>query len=93
MTDALGKTLVNRNGEHVQPFEVAGVYKDFPSNSHLIMNYLVSYATLGKVLRSQGDSSNSSETAWGWYDFYIYIQLKPGIDYHTARSKNACVHR
>src|SRR6478735_3188468 len=67
--DALGKTLVNRNGEHVQPFEVTGVYKDFPGNSHLIMNYLVSYATLGKELLSGGDSSNASETAWGWYDF------------------------
>ncbi|HEY2728266.1 MAG TPA: ABC transporter permease, partial [Parafilimonas sp.] len=36
--DALGKTLVNRDGSHVQPFQVEGVYKDFPSNSHLIIN-------------------------------------------------------
>ncbi len=85
--DALGKTLINRNGEHVQPFEVTGVYKDFPGNSHLIMKYLVSYATLGKELLSGGDSSNQSETAWGWYDFYVYLQLKPGIDYHQLESK------
>ena len=85
--DALGKTLVNRNGDHIQPFEVTGVYKDFPSNSHLIMKYLVSYATLGKELRSEGDSSNSSETAWGWYDFYVYLQLKPGVDYKKLEAK------
>ena len=85
--DALGKTLVNRNGDHVQPFEVTGIYKDFPGNSHLIMNYLVSYSTLGKELLSGGDSSNQSETAWGWYDFYVYLQLKPGIDYHQLESK------
>ncbi|HRH48314.1 MAG TPA: ABC transporter permease [Panacibacter sp.] len=85
--EALGKTLVNRNGDHVQPFEVTGIYKDFPGNSHLIMNYLVSYATLGKELLSGGDSSNQSETAWGWYDFYVYVQLKPGIDYHQLESK------
>ncbi len=85
--DALGKTLVNRNGEHVQPFQVEGVYKDFPSNSHLIMNYLVSYATLGKELRIEGDTTNSSETAWGWYDFYVYIQLKPGTDYKQLETK------
>ncbi len=85
--DALGKTLVNRNGDHIQPFEVTGVYKEFPANSHLIMQYLVSYATLGKELRSQGDSSNASETAWGWYDFYVYLQLKPGVDYRKLEAK------
>ena len=46
--DVLGKTLLNRSGSNVHPFEVAGVYKDFPGNSHLIMQYLVSYSTLGK---------------------------------------------
>src|SRR4051812_22707466 len=85
--EALGKTLINRNGSHVQPFEVTGVYKDFPANSHLIMNYLVSYATLGQELLEMGDSSNSSETAWGWYDFYVYIQLKPGVDYKSLEAK------
>ena len=52
--EALGKTLVNRNGDHIQPFEVTGVYKDFPDNSHLIMKYLVSYSTLGKELLITG---------------------------------------
>ena len=85
--DALGKTLVNRNGSHVQPFEVTGVYKDFPSNSHLILNYLVSYSTLGEELRLEGDTSNASETQWGWYDFYTYIQLKPGINYQQLEAK------
>jgi putative ABC transport system permease protein len=85
--DPLGKILVNRNGEHVQPFEVTGVYKDFPSNSHLLLHYLVSYATLGKELRLGGDSSNQSETAWGWYDFYVYLQLKPGADYKKLEAK------
>lgn len=85
--DALGKTLVNRNGDHTQVFEVTGVYRDFPGNSHLIMKYLVSYATLAQELRLSGDSSNASETAWGWYDFYVYVQLKPGINYKTLEAK------
>ena len=85
--DALGKTLVNRNGSHVQPFEITGIYKDFPSNSHLIINYLVSYATLGAELKAEGDTSNASETQWGWYDFYTYIQLKPGIHYQQLEAK------
>ncbi len=65
MTRRWGKTLVNRNGEHVQPFEVTGIYKDFPSNSHLILQYLVSYATLGKELRLGGDSSNAKRNCLG----------------------------
>lgn len=85
--EALGKTLVNRSAQHLEPFQVTGVYKDFPSNSHLIMNYLVSYATLGKELLLEGDSSNATETAWGWYDFYVYLQLKPGVNYQQLEAK------
>ena len=79
--------MVNRNGEHIQPFEVTGIYKDFPGNSHLILDYLVSYSTLAKELLLGGDSSNASETAWGWYDYYVYVQLKPGIDYRQLEAK------
>ena len=28
-----------------------------------------------------------SETAWGWYDFYVYLQLKPGVDYKNLEAK------
>ena len=84
---ALGKTLLNRGGGEPETFKVTGVFKDFPDNSHLILNYLVSYQTLGKELVAQGDSSNASETAWGWYDYYVYVQLKPGVDYKSLETK------
>ncbi|MEO6720378.1 MAG: ABC transporter permease [Ferruginibacter sp.] len=87
--NALGKRLVNRNSSQPQSFEVTGVYKDHPANSHLIMNYLVSYSTLGKEMLLSGDSSNSSETAWGWYDFYVYVKLKSGVDYKKFETKLA----
>jgi putative ABC transport system permease protein len=85
--NALGKMLVNRAGEQPEPFEVTGVYKDFPDNSHLILHYLVSYQTLAKELIASGDSSNASETAWGWYDYYVYLQLNPGVDYKSLEAK------
>jgi putative ABC transport system permease protein len=85
--DALGKILINRNNQTPETFKVTGVYKDFPSNSHLVMEYLVSYATLGKQIRLSGDSSNPSETAWGWYDFYVYLQLKQGSDWQKLEDK------
>ena len=80
----LGKTLINRNSERPELFEVTGVFKDFPDNSHLILNYLVSYQTLAKELTAEGDSSNASETAWGWYDYYVYVQLKSGSRLQNA---------
>ncbi|MES2647246.1 MAG: ABC transporter permease [Bacteroidota bacterium] len=84
---ALNKTLVNRNSSTPETFKVTGVYKDFPANSHLILEYLVSYSTLGKEMQLRGDSSNASETAWGWYDFYVYIQLKDGQNVSNLQAK------
>lgn len=84
---ALGRTLVNRQGSVVEKFEVTGVFKDFPDNSHLKMNYLISYATLAKEELLSGDTDNATETSWGWYDFYVYLQLKPTVDYKNLEAK------
>lgn len=84
--EPIGKRLTVRDNA-VHNYEVTGVYKDYPANSHLVLNYLVSYSTLGKELRQQGDTSNASETAWGWYDFYDYIKLKPGADWKKLEKK------
>ena len=84
--DPIGKRLTAKGGDP-EHFEVTGVFKDYPENSHLILNHIVSYSTLAKVLRQQGDTSNASETAWGWYDFYAYLQLKPGTDWKQLQSK------
>jgi putative ABC transport system permease protein len=84
---ALGQILINRNSDKPETFEVTGVYKDFPDNSHLILNYLVSYQTLQKELNASGDKSNASETAWGWYDYYVYLKLNPGVDFKLVEAK------
>jgi putative ABC transport system permease protein len=85
--EAVGKNLTVRDPGSLQTYQVTGVFKDFPKNSHLIVEYLVSYSTLGKLLRLDGDTSNATETSWGWYDFYSYLQLKPGTDYKQLESK------
>jgi putative ABC transport system permease protein len=85
--DAMAKRLVVRDPGMVQTYEVTGVFKDYPSNSHLDIKYLVSYATLGKIMRHYGDTSNAVETSFGWYDFYSYIQLKPGVNYKQLEGK------
>ena len=85
--EPVGKTLTVRDPGTLQTYYVTGVFKDYPKNSHLIIDYLVSYSTLGKMLRLDGDTSNATETSFGWYDFYSYLQLKPGTDYKKFEAK------
>jgi putative ABC transport system permease protein len=85
--DPMGKRLVYRDPEYTASFEVTGIFKEFPSNSHLIINHLVSYSSLGSRLRQQGDTTNATETNFGWYDFYTYLQMKQGTDLKKFESK------
>lgn len=85
--DPMGKRLIAKGYRVPQLYEVTGVFKDYPQNSHLIIDYLTSYQTLGKLQRLDGDTSNATETSFGWYDFYTYIKLKPGTDLARFESK------
>jgi putative ABC transport system permease protein len=85
--EPMGKKLVFRRPEMTRVFEVTGVFKDFPAKSHLQVNHLASYATLASMVRDNGDTTNSTETSFGWYDFYTYLQLKPGVDQKKFESK------
>lgn len=88
-TDVVGKTLQSRGGGRSKPdvYQVTGVFRDYPKNSHLIIDYLVSYETLRKSLREDGDKQDSANTAIGWYDFYVYLQLRPGTDLNAFQAK------
>jgi putative ABC transport system permease protein len=66
---------------------VTGVFKSLPVTSHLVVNHLASYSTLSSIVRSDGDTSNATETSFGWYDFYTYLQLQPGTDIKKLESK------
>ena len=85
--EAIGKKLTVRDPGMVQTYEITGVFQDYQANSHLDIKYLVSYSTLGKINRFYGDSSNQTETSWGWYDFYSYLKLKPGTDHAKFEAK------
>jgi len=85
--DVIGKTLLARSQRVNETFQIAGVFKDYPSNSHLILDYMVSYATLESELASGGDKTNPANTTFNWYDFYTYIQLKPGTDAQQFQAK------
>ncbi|MFB9842430.1 ABC transporter permease [Mucilaginibacter ginsenosidivorans] len=85
--DVIGKTLIARNQNPVQTLQITGVFKDYPKNSHLIIDYLVSYETFRQIFIRGGQKDDPANTRIGWYDFYTYIQLKPGTDLGTFQAK------
>jgi putative ABC transport system permease protein len=84
---ALGKTLLAYQGNTPKAYEVSGIFKEFPGNSHLAIEYLVSYDSFRKLLRDEGDTTDAAETAIGWYDFYCYVKFKPGTDIKKVNAK------
>lgn len=78
--DPIGKTL--RFGDEFE-FEIRGLIKDVPENSHIKFSALISAETLHQW--SEGQSRN----AWGWYDFNTYILLEEGTDPQLFQEKFA----
>ena len=79
--NAVGKRLTVREGGNVYYYEVTGVFKDYPSNSHLAFDYLISYPTFVNMVRNLGAPKGlDPETSLGWYDYYVYLQLQPGTN-------------
>jgi putative ABC transport system permease protein len=75
----LGETI-HLQGQQ-QPFRIVGICEDFPVNSLLQANLLVSYASF---IQMQGEGADIS---WEWSDFYHYLKLKPGTDVKALEEK------
>jgi putative ABC transport system permease protein len=75
--DPIGKRIRFGNSEE---YEITGVIRS-PENSHLKFSFLFSYPTLVKLF------GTDVEQAWGWYDFYTYIQLRRGSDPKALEAK------
>jgi putative ABC transport system permease protein len=85
---ALGKSiwsnLVRRENRQYVAFTVAGVVKDFPSNSHLTFEVMFSEPTFPGVFP---DYKNFISTDWTSNSFVTYIKLKPGADVKAFEEK------
>jgi putative ABC transport system permease protein len=66
----VGKLLTFASGINFRECEVTGVIEDFPVNSHIRFNYLVSYETLPNWMRE----------FWYLHEAYTYLLLSPGKD-------------
>jgi putative ABC transport system permease protein len=63
-----------------EDYEITGIIES-PENSHLKFTFLLSYPTLVTLWGKHFDE------AWGWYDFYNYVLLKPDSDPSAFQAK------
>ncbi len=86
--DPVNKKITVREGGKSYYYEVTGIFKNYPANSHLSFNYLISYPTFVDKIRSLGAPKwLDPETSLGWYDYYMYLQLSPGTSPVQFESK------
>lgn len=69
--DAIGKVLILNNDENRQ-YTVGGVMEDFPANSHLKYNFLI---TMTGLEFYQGE-----QKSWGSSNYPTYVLLKKNVD-------------
>ena len=80
--DPVGKTLKN-NGEH--EYEITGIFKDVPDNTHLRFDALFSFESLLKTLGPE--EVQDLMTNWMWAGNYTYIELSPTADAKIFEAK------
>ncbi|MFY0593656.1 ABC transporter permease [Roseivirga sp.] len=82
---AMGKTIVydddDGDGNH-EILTVSGVFEDYPGDSHLAFDMLISFKTLytREVRRDQSAKFRYEEDWGGNNDFLTYLKLSPGAD-------------
>ncbi len=72
--DPIGKTLRLNNQFDVT---VTAVVEDVPAQTHFHYEFLLSYRRLPQ----------SANTAWGSYNYYTYVKVKPGTDLKAFEDK------
>ena len=83
----LGKVLTSHDGGRTRQLEVSGVFRDYPANSHIKLDLLISYPTRSQMMGTYGQTDDPAENSFGWTDFYTYILLKKGADYRQLAAK------
>jgi len=87
-TDPTGKLMTIREGGQLYHYLITGVFKNYPKNSHLEFDYLISYKTFINLIRVLGKGKGENpDLSMGWYDFYDYLLLRPGSDWKQLESK------
>ena len=69
--DPIGKVLTANDASNKTQLEVSGVFANYPANSHLHPESLISYPTLDAQM-----GTDLAETDWYWPDFDVYMELR-----------------
>jgi putative ABC transport system permease protein len=87
-TNPVGKGMTVREGGEVYHYMITGIFKDYPANAHISFDYLISYKTFISLVHTLGKGKEDDpDLALTWYDFYEYLQLKPGTDLKSLEAK------
>lgn len=80
--DPIGKSLkCNGNVE----YEITGLFKNVPENTHLKFDALFSFESLLKIIGPE--ETQDLMTNWGWSGNYCYIELSPSASVKALESK------
>lgn len=70
-TDIVGRDLIYENASNNYTFNITGVIRDFPQNSHFSPDFIASFSSIRTI---QPRFNN-----WFHPAIYLYVQLKPGF--------------
>ena len=73
--------------EHTIPIRVTGVYPDFPKNSHLQADYLMSFSTYQTLVNPNNEPERNFDNAWNQDGCLTYLLLKPGTNVQALDRK------
>ncbi|MEQ8414312.1 MAG: ABC transporter permease [Imperialibacter sp.] len=76
--DPVGKPII-LNDDEKTPYKVGGVMQDFPNNTHLQYDYLITLTGL--------EFWEGEQTSWCCWNYNIYFELQPGTDPKELETK------
>jgi putative ABC transport system permease protein len=79
--DPINKTVRFDNKNNLK---VTGVLKDIPANSTLQFNFLIPFSYLEST---ESWVKQARSAGYGWTNFAVYVQLKPGVTYAQVAPK------
>ncbi|MEM7369820.1 MAG: ABC transporter permease [Bacteroidota bacterium] len=84
--DPMGKTLQVDGGWSRGDYQVTGVVKDVPANSHLEFDFLL------PMIDVLANDQYANDDGWGWTNFITYVRLIPNADTTAVLEKIATVY-
>ena len=58
------------------PIRLTGVYQDFPRNSHLEADFLLSFSTFQRLVNPKNEPDKNFDNAWNWDGCLTYLLLQ-----------------